>query len=793
MALPPVPREHPFLLKESNKPSMPWMFWFEFIKNKLITPKADTVDDMINLPIGTVSYINTLGYYVKGDLGAGAYYWNSTSTATPDGGLIIAHVTLPTVGRFELIHNGIVSVLQFGAKGNDGADSWDDLAPLQACMDSMSAIGGAKVTIPSTGSDYLVSNILLIKGELTVEWLGGGSYIRASQIGDGGTVSTNADNQNVTFINPHVDGGGDSIITGGSGNNGIGGASNTGSVTVFGGHIKNCSRGNTDIRDGGKAFQFEGGNAQIEVYGTYIEDCFMALSTRRDVGTEPTLGGVHVIFDGIFAKNCEIMLFCQMANTSDNTGREYSISLDNFTCVDFGSNYTAGIFMFSRASNVKISNGTVSGTVTMDSIIRGRARKLRIDNVIVNQDATCLINIDPVATIYGSSLNYAPDASAMADNYYNVTATGTYDYVYNSDSLASDAQNLSGPPAVNSTYPNRFLQNSYFDIILSNDVGVELASSATAINNNTWLMLMLNNKVIYGKVGDIRSGYDSIGSDSSFVFATSGLNFASDLTTPSSILSEETITAEQLTSTDEILAANNIRINKDDGEIQLGNSINDFRMKWDGTGWVNTLAAGYFRIDNSGKMGLNAVPSLYVHLKGGASQIVGVTESTSSVASYMTFKHASLAESVVYHGAVGSNYAIYTNSLNRVQVDENGNVGINDITPTYKLDVNGNARIVSDFTTDGGRIKPPTRVTTTYTILVTDDQVFGNTDSAGFTATLPAGVEGQSFRIVNTGSSSNTLTLAPNGSEHLIGVNSNWTLADGESLIVTYNATDGWY
>ena len=101
--------------------------------------------------------------------------------------------------------------------------------------------------------------------------------------------------------------------------------------------------------------------------------------------------------------------------------------------------------------------------------------------------------------------------------------------------------------------------------------------------------------------------------------------------------------------------------------------------------------------------------------------------------------------------------------------------------------------VITGTTTTVGRIKNTTRKTTTYTILVTDDRVFGNTDSAGWTATLPAGVEGQSFNIINSGSSGNTLVIAPNGSEHLLGVNSNFSLADAETLELTYNATDGWY
>jgi hypothetical protein len=93
----------------------------------------------------------------------------------------------------------------------------------------------------------------------------------------------------------------------------------------------------------------------------------------------------------------------------------------------------------------------------------------------------------------------------------------------------------------------------------------------------------------------------------------------------------------------------------------------------------------------------------------------------------------------------------------------------------------------------GGVVVPPTRVTTTYTILRSDHEVFCNTDSAGFTVTLPAGVNGQRYRIVNTGSSGNTLTIAPNGAETIGGAAASVTLADGETLILTYQTTDGWY
>lgn len=70
---------------------------------------------------------------------------------------------------------------------------------------------------------------------------------------------------------------------------------------------------------------------------------------------------------------------------------------------------------------------------------------------------------------------------------------------------------------------------------------------------------------------------------------------------------------------------------------------------------------------------------------------------------------------------------------------------------------------------------------------------FGDTDNGAVTFTLPAGVAGQSFRIVNTGTNGNSLTITPNGSENLIGANSSFVLNDGEALVIYYDENKGWY
>jgi hypothetical protein len=71
--------------------------------------------------------------------------------------------------------------------------------------------------------------------------------------------------------------------------------------------------------------------------------------------------------------------------------------------------------------------------------------------------------------------------------------------------------------------------------------------------------------------------------------------------------------------------------------------------------------------------------------------------------------------------------------------------------------------------------------------------VFGDTDGGAFTITLPAGIKGKEYRIINVGSSGNALTLAPNGSEEILGVNSNFTLLDGDVLIIGFDTTEGWW
>lgn len=90
-----------------------------------------------------------------------------------------------------------------------------------------------------------------------------------------------------------------------------------------------------------------------------------------------------------------------------------------------------------------------------------------------------------------------------------------------------------------------------------------------------------------------------------------------------------------------------------------------------------------------------------------------------------------------------------------------------------------------------GRIVNTTRQTTTYTVLVSDDSIYCDTDGGAWTATLPAGVDGQRFFITNCGSSGNDLTIDGNGSETINGED-NILLCDEDSIIIIFDSTEEW-
>lgn len=97
--------------------------------------------------------------------------------------------------------------------------------------------------------------------------------------------------------------------------------------------------------------------------------------------------------------------------------------------------------------------------------------------------------------------------------------------------------------------------------------------------------------------------------------------------------------------------------------------------------------------------------------------------------------------------------------------------------------------------TTGGMINNTSRYTTTQTLTSFDHIVFCDTDGGAWTLSLPAGVEGTNYKIINCGSSGNDLTVDPNGTEQLFGAGAgvSQNVSDGEVINIHYNATEGWF
>lgn len=80
------------------------------------------------------------------------------------------------------------------------------------------------------------------------------------------------------------------------------------------------------------------------------------------------------------------------------------------------------------------------------------------------------------------------------------------------------------------------------------------------------------------------------------------------------------------------------------------------------------------------------------------------------------------------------------------------------------------------------------RVTSNTTLTQAHSNVFCD---GTITITLPPGIEGIPYRIVNTGTE--IVTITPDGSENLLGENSSFMLNPREALIIVYESTEGWY
>lgn len=108
----------------------------------------------------------------------------------------------------------------------------------------------------------------------------------------------------------------------------------------------------------------------------------------------------------------------------------------------------------------------------------------------------------------------------------------------------------------------------------------------------------------------------------------------------------------------------------------------------------------------------------------------------------------------------------------------------------------GKVVAVTPLETESGRYKNVVRITSAdspYTIPITVEELFVDTDGGVVVVNLPPLVNKRHLRILNTGSSGNNVTLNPDGGDLLNGDNAGESIFDSEKFILTGETTEGWW
>ena len=108
-------------------------------------------------------------------------------------------------------------------------------------------------------------------------------------------------------------------------------------------------------------------------------------------------------------------------------------------------------------------------------------------------------------------------------------------------------------------------------------------------------------------------------------------------------------------------------------------------------------------------------------------------------------------------------------------------------------DLAANILRVSGIISSEGRRKKTVIVSgSPYAVNPVDEILHVDTTAGPITVNLPEGFEGEQHRITNVGLTGNSVTIVPNGTEKLNGVNASEFLRNFETLDLGYNNTTGW-
>lgn len=120
---------------------------------------------------------------------------------------------------------------------------------------------------------------------------------------------------------------------------------------------------------------------------------------------------------------------------------------------------------------------------------------------------------------------------------------------------------------------------------------------------------------------------------------------------------------------------------------------------------AGAFEANHVAIDqDTGNVGIGTTtPDRALTVAGGQSTIANFT-STSATSSISFVGSGTTNDTSVRVGAVGDQMKLIAGDTERVRIDASGNVGINDTTPSYKLDVNGDINATGDVRVAGNPV-----------------------------------------------------------------------------------------
>jgi hypothetical protein len=105
--------------------------------------------------------------------------------------------------------------------------------------------------------------------------------------------------------------------------------------------------------------------------------------------------------------------------------------------------------------------------------------------------------------------------------------------------------------------------------------------------------------------------------------------------------------------------------------------------------------------------------------------------------------------------------------------------------------------VADEVDTKNDIIKATTVVTfadTPYTPLATDEEVFFDTTDGDIDCSLPPGIDGTNYRLVNVGFAGNKVTMIPALTNKLFGLTENEFIYDSEVILMTFDEEIGsWY